>query len=116
MSFDEPSRRFLETYSAAGTACTGAGVRRYEQVLLGTWNVVLLVDRPAEEISGEKLDRAAAEAFQLMMRMEEELSKFQPESEVSLMNATAARSSFSTVCRLFFWSWRFACLQASSTG
>lgn len=57
---------------------------------MATWNVLLLVERPEAAASGTMLDRAAAEAFRLMARLEEELSKFLPESEVSLMNALAA--------------------------
>ena len=46
---------------------------------MATWNVILLVDRPHGAVRGEDLDRAAAEAFELMADLERELSKFDPE-------------------------------------
>ncbi len=90
-SIPSTARRFLESYSGAAAEDTAIlPVRRYERVLMATWNVLLLVERPEGAVSGPMLDRAAAEAFRLMARLEEELSKFLPESEVSLMNALAA--------------------------
>ncbi len=101
--------RFLETYSDAG----GGAVRRYEERLLGTRNAILLVDdtgtsdargpgdaRGTSE-SAETLDRAAAAAFELMIGLEERLSKFQPDSEVGHLNALAADEPVSVSDVLF---------------
>jgi thiamine biosynthesis lipoprotein len=79
--------RFLASYGErAGSA---APVRRHERILMATWNVILLVERPGGP-GGAALDRAARAAFALMEELEAELSRFVPESDVSLMNALAA--------------------------
>ncbi len=59
--------------------------------MLGTWNSLILVDADSNPgLKGKDLDSAASSAFSLMQRYEEELSKFDPDSEVSLMNSLAA--------------------------
>lgn len=80
--------RFLESYSES-TGPDGSRVRRYEHVAMATWNIILLVERPNGPPPA-LLDRAAAGAFELVTELEEELSKFIPESEVGLLNALAA--------------------------
>lgn len=91
MADDRPSMasRFLESYSAR-SAGGDVTVRRHERLLLATWNVLLLVDRSGSPKRSRELDMAAAGAFELMESLEAELSRFVPESEVSLMNAIAA--------------------------
>ena len=69
-------------------------------MLLGTLNVILLVEEPGGP-SGEQLDRLAARAFTLMSGLEEELSKFEPESEVSLLNYLGAERSVTVAPELF---------------
>lgn len=86
--------RFLETYTGAG----GGALRRYEERLLGTRNAILLVDEGA---GGADLDRAAASAFELMMGLEERLSKFQPDSEVAQLNALAGGEALAVSDLLF---------------
>jgi thiamine biosynthesis lipoprotein len=69
-------------------------------VALGTSNVVLLV----EEAGGPRrsqLDGLAARAFMVMRDLEEELSKFEPESEVSLLNYLGAESPMTVSPELF---------------
>lgn len=87
MSFPEDhdsGRRFWESYSSHET------VRSYQHPLFGTWNSLLLVEGGGDETRDPAhLDRAAADAFALMERHQEELSRFEPESEVSLLNALA---------------------------
>lgn len=89
-SGSSPGGRFLESYTADVPAADGASIRRHDLPLMGTWNTLLLVHRPGQGLGRTELDAAAAGALQLMTRLEEELSRFQPESEVSLMNALAA--------------------------
>lgn len=65
----------IESYSQPG-----AEFSRYEAWLLGTLNVLLI--KEAED--------AAQEAFDCLNSIEQRLSKFLPESDVSLLNALAA--------------------------
>ena len=69
---------FLESYS-------GGGLRRFSARGMGTENVILL---PAEETGAGAL---AQEAFQRLDQLEELLSKFIDDSELSLVNAFAAQ-------------------------
>ena len=88
---DEPAiGPLLETYSLEGTEGApgppGAEFVRFEIDAIGTRNVFLL--RGDDEA---KLGRAAHEGMQLLDRIEQKLSKFLPESEVSVVNQLAAR-------------------------
>jgi len=58
--------------------------RRFEHHALGTVNCISL--RDADPRRPEETDAAAAAAFQLLDRIEDQLSRFRPESEVSLLN------------------------------
>jgi len=60
----------------------------YRHRALGTWNTLLLAD-PGPD-SRQETDRAAQAAFVLLDRLEDELSRFRSESEVSLLNALGA--------------------------
>jgi thiamine biosynthesis lipoprotein len=95
------SARFLESYSGSAAGAPGIEVRRHERVLMATWNVLLLVDRPDNPLRGEALDRAAAAAFLLMEDLERRFSRFQPESELNLVNALAASRPVAVSPELF---------------
>jgi thiamine biosynthesis lipoprotein len=80
--------------------------RRYEHRALGTWNTILAAD--VDPARPELAERAAASALGLIDRLEDELSRFRPESDVSLLNALGSdgavpigRSLFEvlTLCR-----------------
>jgi len=78
---DSPARgSFLETYSQAGS-----GLKAFHAHGMGTENVLLL-----EGTDGRLLEAAAREAFDLLDYLEQVLSKFLPESDVSLLNALGA--------------------------
>jgi FAD:protein FMN transferase len=66
----------------------GGPLRRYEHRALGTWNVLLLAD--PDPARPEGADAAAAAALALLDRLEDELSRFRPDSDVSLLNALGA--------------------------
>ena len=70
-------------------------------MLLGTLNVLLLVESPGGPAARE-LDGLAARAFSEMRALEEELSKFEPESEVSLLNYLGAENPMVVSDELFF--------------
>ena len=70
----------LESYSRPGSA-----LRRYEMRAMGTWNVLLLSGAPEAE-----LQASAQEAFDCMVRLEQSLSKFLPDSDLSLLNVLGA--------------------------
>ena len=73
----------------------GSGpLRRFDHRALGTWNVLLLADPPREaaataEGTGQ-VDQAAGEALALLDRLEDQLSRFRPESDVCLLGALGA--------------------------
>lgn len=71
---------FLETYSQ-----DGSGLLRFEARAMGTENVLLLAG--ADE---QLLREAAQAAFEKLERLESELSKFLPESDVGLLNRLGA--------------------------
>ncbi|MCZ6792266.1 MAG: FAD:protein FMN transferase [Planctomycetota bacterium] len=77
---EDPATPFLETYSRPGS-----GFHRFPFRALGTENVLLLA---ADE--GEELRRCVQEAFRIVESLEGRLSKFLPESDVSLANSLAA--------------------------
>jgi thiamine biosynthesis lipoprotein len=70
----------IETYGRPGSC-----FERFRRRALGTENVLLLERREGLDPAG-----AAREAFELIERLELRLSKFLPESELSLVNALAA--------------------------
>ena len=55
---------------------------------MGAWNVLQIAE--PEPGSPESADRAAAAAFQLLDRLEDDLSRFRPESNVCQLNALGA--------------------------
>ncbi|MGH9363366.1 MAG: FAD:protein FMN transferase, partial [Thermoanaerobaculia bacterium] len=70
------------------TSCRGGPLRRYDHRALGTWNVLLLAE--PDPARPEETDRAARAAWALLDRLEDELSRFRPESDLSLLNALGA--------------------------
>jgi len=66
----------------------GRAFRRYERRALGTWNVLLLADLDPDRPS--RTDGAAEAGWALLDRLEDELSRFRPESDVCLLNALGA--------------------------
>jgi FAD:protein FMN transferase len=62
--------------------------RRYEHRAMGAWNVLQIAD--PEPGDPDAAGRAAAAAFQLLDRLEDELSRFRPESNVCQLNALGA--------------------------
>jgi thiamine biosynthesis lipoprotein len=67
----------LETYGGPGS-----GLERFEARAMGTVNVLLLGGE-----DGPRLRRAAQEAFEVLARLEQSLSRFLPSSDVALLNA-----------------------------
>lgn len=82
MSRDDSSARgsFLETYSQADS-----GLKAFHAQGMGTENVLLL----AGSDEG-RLQEAAREAFDLLDYLEQVLSKFLPDSDISLLNSLGA--------------------------
>lgn len=87
MSWEPPpdTRPLLESYSRPDS-----GLLRFEAAGLGTRNAILL--GTADHTTAE-LEDAAHVAFSLLEMLEARLSKFQPESDVSLLNALGARQA-----------------------
>lgn len=91
--------RFLEGYSGR-QAVDGVSVRRHERFLMATTNVLLLVERPGGP-SREELDAVAVLVFDLMHELEAELTKFEPESDIALVNQLASRGPVAVSDRVF---------------
>lgn len=70
----------LESYSQPGS-----GLRRFHTHAMGTENVLLLGGS-----RDDLLEQGAEEAFATLHRLEQQLSKFLPDSDVSLVNTLAA--------------------------
>ncbi len=86
-SWEPPAdvRPLLESYSRPDS-----GLRRFEASGLGTLNAILL---GTADHTTEELEDAAHVAFSLLEMLEARLSKFQPESDVSLLNTLGGRQA-----------------------
>ncbi len=82
----------LESYSSAD-----AGFSRFDVRGMGTQNVFLVRGE-----SGETFETAVQEAFHILDRLEQRLSKFLPESDVTLVNRLASRAAVPVGEDLFF--------------
>ena len=82
---EDPPSPLLETWSQAGS-----GLLRFDARAMGTTNALLLpegvLDDPLDGSEEEQLADLARRVFAIQLELEARLSKFRPESELSILN------------------------------